>query len=91
MDSETRLQRWDRRAEWPLAAAAVVYLVLFSRQVLVEPRGREAHAIWALDWAIWGLFFVDYFVRLFLATCRRQAGMRVAESSSSTPCPVSVC
>jgi len=70
MESETRLQRFERYTEWPLAAAAVVFLVLFSRQVLSEPHGREAHIVWAVDWAIWGLFFVDYFVRLSLATNR---------------------
>jgi voltage-gated potassium channel len=70
MDSETRLQRWERRSEWPLAIAAVVFLVLFSRQVIAEPRGREGHLLWAIDWAIWSLFVVDYFVRLSLATDR---------------------
>ncbi len=70
MDSETRLQRFERYTEWPLAAAAVVFLVLFSRQVLAEPHGRDAHIVWAVDWVIWGLFFLDYFVRLSLATDR---------------------
>ncbi len=70
MDSENRLQRWERHAEWPLAVAAVVFLVLFSRQVLVEPRGHEARIVWAVNWAIWGLFFLDYFVRLYLAPDR---------------------
>lgn len=70
METETRLQRFERYTEWPLALAAVVFLVLFSRQVLAEPHGREAHIIWAIDWVIWGLFFVDYFVRLGLATDR---------------------
>jgi voltage-gated potassium channel len=67
MDSETKLQRWERHAEWPLAVAAVLFLVLFSRQVLAQPHGREAHIVWAVDWAIWGLFVVDYVVRLCLA------------------------
>ena len=70
MDTETRLQRFERYTEWPLAAAAVVFLVLFSRQVLAEPHGREAHIVWAINWVIWGLFFVDYFVRLSLANDR---------------------
>jgi voltage-gated potassium channel len=70
MDSETKLQRWERHAEWPLAVAAVLFLVLFSRQVLVQPHGREAHIVWAVDWAIWGLFVVDYVVRLCLADNR---------------------
>jgi voltage-gated potassium channel len=70
MDTETKLQRWERHAEWPLAAAAVLFLVLFSRQVLAQPQGREAHIVWAVDWAIWGLFVVDYVVRLCLADNR---------------------
>ncbi|HXO79796.1 MAG TPA: potassium channel family protein [Mycobacterium sp.] len=70
MDSETKLQRWERHSEWPLAAAAVLFLVLFSRQVLAQPQGREAHIVWAVDWAIWGLFVVDYVVRLCLADNR---------------------
>jgi voltage-gated potassium channel len=70
MDTESKLQRWERNAEWPLAVAAVLFLVLFSRQVLAQPQGREAHIVWAVDWAIWGLFVVDYVVRLCLANNR---------------------
>jgi voltage-gated potassium channel len=70
MDTETKLQRWERYSEWPLAAAALLFLALFSRQVLVEPQGREAHIVWAVNWAIWGLFVLDYVVRLCLADNR---------------------
>src|ERR1700727_875545 len=70
MDSETKLQRWEGHAAWPLAVAAILFLVLFSRQVLVEPQGREAHIVWAVNWAIWGLFVLDYVVRLCLADNR---------------------
>ena len=70
MDTETKLQRWEQHSEWPLAVAAVLFLVLFSRQVLVEPHGREAHIVWAVNWAIWGLFVLDYVVRLCLAENR---------------------
>jgi voltage-gated potassium channel len=70
MDTETKLQRWERHAEWPLAVAAILFLVLFSRQVLAQPHGLEAHIVWAVDWAIWSLFVVDYVVRLCLAENR---------------------
>src|SRR5271163_4479280 len=70
MYTETKLQRWERHAEWPLAVAAVLFLVLFSRQVLAQPHGREAHIVWVVDWVIWGLFVVDYVVRLCLADNR---------------------
>ena len=50
--------------------AAILFLVLFSRQVLAQPQGREAHIVWAVNWAIWGLFVLDYVVRLCLADNR---------------------
>jgi voltage-gated potassium channel len=70
MNTETNLQRWERHAEWPLAAAALLFLGLFSVQVLAQPHGREAHILWAVDWAIWGLFVLDYIVRFSLAPNR---------------------
>jgi voltage-gated potassium channel len=76
MNIQSNLQRWERYGEWPLAAAALVFLGLFSFQVLVQPHGREAHIIWAVDWAIWGLFVLDYVVRLGLASNRRHWFLR---------------
>jgi voltage-gated potassium channel len=70
MNIQTNLQRWERHAEWPLAAAALLFLGVFSVQVLVRPQGHEAYVLWAVDWAIWGLFILDYVARLCLATNR---------------------
>jgi voltage-gated potassium channel len=72
MKSETKVQRWERYAEWPLAAAALLFLGLFSDQVLARPQGREAHVVWVVSWAIWALFVLDYAVRLYLASDRRR-------------------
>jgi hypothetical protein len=70
INTHTNLQRWERHAEWPLAAAALLFLGVFSVQVLVRPQGHEAHVLWAVDWAIWGVFILDYVARLCLATNR---------------------
>jgi voltage-gated potassium channel len=70
MNTEVKLQRWERHAEWPLAAAALLFLGLFSEQVLARPQGHEAHLLWIVSWAIWGLFVLDYVVRLCLASDR---------------------
>jgi voltage-gated potassium channel len=70
MNTQTNLQRWERHAEWPLAAAALIFLGVFSVQVLARPQGREAYVLWAVDWTIWGVFILDYVARLCLATNR---------------------
>jgi voltage-gated potassium channel len=70
MNTRTNLQRWERHAEWPLAAAALLFLGVFSVQVLARPQGREAHILWAVDWTIWGVFILDYVARLCLASNR---------------------
>jgi voltage-gated potassium channel len=70
MRSEANLQRFERYTEWPLAGAAVIFLVLFSVQVLAPRPAHEAHMFWLIDWSIWGLFMLDYVARLYLAPRR---------------------
>jgi voltage-gated potassium channel len=70
MNTQTNLQRWERRAEWPLAVAALVFLGMYSVLVLVQPHGREAHVLWVVTWIIWGSFILDYVTRLCLASDR---------------------
>ncbi len=70
MRSEANLQRFERYTEWPLAAAAIAFLVLFSVQVLAPRPGPVAHTFWLVDWGIWGLFMLDYGARLYLAPRR---------------------
>jgi voltage-gated potassium channel len=70
MNTQTNLQRWERRTELPLAAAALLFLGVYSVQVLVRPHGRESHVLWAVTWLIWGLFILDYIARLCLASDR---------------------
>ncbi|TDH50791.1 two pore domain potassium channel family protein [Mycobacterium eburneum] len=65
------LDRWERRAEWPLAAVAFTFLAAYSIDVLVQPRGQSANVIDALIKAAWIAFAIDYGVRLWLAPDRR--------------------
>ena len=67
---EPRLQRWEKRTEWPLAIVAVTFLILFSVQVLANPQGRADAALETVLYVTWGVFAIDYFVRLSLATDR---------------------
>jgi voltage-gated potassium channel len=68
--NETRLQQWERRAEWPLAICAIAFLILYSVEVLAEPQGSAMKVVeWSLN-LLYMPFVVDYFVRLRLAEDR---------------------
>jgi len=70
IDRQPRLQRWEKRTEWPLATVAIVFLIIYSVQVLADPGGRADAALEAALYAAWGVFAIDYFIRLTLATDR---------------------
>ncbi len=72
MTDRTLEERWRQRTEWPLAVVAFVFLIIYSVHVLIHPRGDEARIVWIASWIVWGLFVIDYFVRLSLAADRRQ-------------------
>jgi voltage-gated potassium channel len=68
---EPRVAAWERRLDWPLTVLAAVFLVAYAWSVL--DTGLSARATWWLDallWATWGVFAVDYLVRLVLARRR---------------------
>ncbi|GAY16829.1 potassium channel family protein [Mycobacterium sp. shizuoka-1] len=68
--SETRVQRWQRLAEWPLAACAAVFLVLFSVKVLAQPQGVNRTIIHGMLFVLYLPFLIDYLARLLLAQHR---------------------
>jgi voltage-gated potassium channel len=70
MVNRINLEQWERRSEWPLAFLALIFLAVYSVEVLTRPRGYEAHALLAATWIIWGLFGLDYVARLRLAENR---------------------
>jgi voltage-gated potassium channel len=67
-----RLDKWERRTEWPLAAVAIVFLAAYAIDVLAEPRGTADVVVGVVTAASWVVFAVDYVIRLALATDRRR-------------------
>ncbi len=67
---ESRLQRWERHTEWPLAGVAVAFLAIYSVQVLKPPHGAAAHLLDVVNALLYLTFVVDYVVRLSLARNR---------------------
>ncbi len=65
-----RLERWERRVEWPLAGVAAVFLGVYSVQVLARPPAQVSHVLDALNAGLYLAFVVDYVVRLYLARQR---------------------
>lgn len=70
MTEHEPLHRWEHRAEWPLAAVALVFLATYSVQVLGQPQGALAHWLDVLSVMAWLCFAFDYAVRLWLAPDR---------------------
>lgn len=73
---EHQLLRWERRTEWPLAVVALIFLAVYSIQVLAQPVGHLQRSLEGVVWITYFVFVVDYFARLALATNRRQWFLR---------------
>ena len=66
-----RRARWEHTADWPLTAAAVLFLAAYAvpilRPDLSAPVREVCHAV---AWGTWALFAVDYVARLVLSRQR---------------------
>src|ERR1700712_640473 len=60
------LALWRKYSEWPLAGAAVVFLITFSIQVIADVPDAKAAPYDAIIWTTWAIFVVDYLVNLYL-------------------------
>lgn len=61
---------WHKYSEWPLTAAAVVFLVTYSIQVIDDVPDSRALVFDVIIWSAWALFVVDFVVSLILAERR---------------------
>ena len=65
------LQRWERATDWPLIAAGVIFLVAYAVPLLnPDVHGWLLGLCRWLTWITWGLFVVDFVVRVSLAERR---------------------
>jgi voltage-gated potassium channel len=56
--------------EWPLVAAALIFLVAYAYEILAHPVGLWSTAARLATWVTWGVFLVDYVVRLTITEHR---------------------
>ncbi len=63
---------WEKRMEWPLNAAAVVFLAAYAWPILQPSLGTTSR-VWCevVTWLTWVVFAVDYGVRLAHASDKR--------------------
>ncbi|WP_353681678.1 ion channel [Microbacterium sp.] len=66
----TRLARWEKAMEWPLLAAAIIFLVAYALEITADLRGANGLAANAVIWVAWAAFAIDYIVRLAIAKNR---------------------
>ena len=72
MSSAERLEQWESRSEWVLAAVAVAFLVVYSIQVLSSPVRAVNSLLNSVMTLLYLAFVVEYVVRLVLAPQRRR-------------------
>jgi voltage-gated potassium channel len=72
MTQSASASAWDRRTEWPLVGAAVLFLVAYAWPILDPTLPSAAQASCrAVVVVTWGVFAVDYLVRWWIAPDRR--------------------
>jgi voltage-gated potassium channel len=69
--SESSTERWERLAEWPLTALAVLFLVAYAWPILVpDLRPSLVAGCQVVTWTAWAVFAADYGVRFCMAPSR---------------------
>jgi voltage-gated potassium channel len=69
----SRVEQWDHRTEWPLAAAAALFLAAYALPILDTGLPHVARqACTAVIVITWALFGIDFVTRVWLAEQRRR-------------------
>jgi voltage-gated potassium channel len=65
------VRRWEQRAQWPLAAAALIFLGAYAWPILQPDLAHPVQRACSLVvYAVWALFAVEYLTRLALSEAR---------------------
>lgn len=71
MSADPRRAAWERATEWPLAAAALGFLVAYAWPILEPGLPATARTVCSVvTWAAWIAFVVDYVARVRLSEDR---------------------
>ena len=63
-------EQWRSWTEWPVTAAAVVFLVAYSWSVIADLKGGAHDAAEWVMWSVWIVFVIDYVASLLTAERR---------------------
>jgi voltage-gated potassium channel len=64
------LRRFEQLTAWPMLFLALATLPLLLAPILMDLAPATVTVIFGLDWLLWGLFAVEYLIRLALAPRR---------------------
>ncbi len=65
-----KLERWNRRTEWPLTVAALAFFAAYATQILAKHnQAVNSIAEWVI-WLTWIVFIIDYVVRICITENR---------------------
>ncbi|WP_396641209.1 potassium channel family protein [Microbacterium sp.] len=65
-----RIERWQSATDWLLTTAAILFLIAYATQILAEPTGVIAGVCEVILYVTWGVFLIDYVVRLAIVENR---------------------
>lgn len=65
--SAEALERFERQTAWPMLVLSLAIVPLLVIPLVADLSASAERTFFALDWLLWGLFAVEYGIRLYLA------------------------